>query len=82
MRRKFTVCPSNYIGASQNINNSSDVVYCPYCDAKIEDIEECETGKMWTNNGDHALVYLCPECENPIVPCSDGSYCTFEDVND
>ena len=71
--RKFTKYPSNYVKAS------ADFVYCPYCDAKIADIDSCETDKMWDNAGNHVFVYFCPECGGAIEEYSDG-YGKFGEV--
>ena len=53
-------------------NFYSDSVKCPYCRNMIEDIEECETDKVWNNNGDHILVRVCPHCGNMIADTTSG----------
>lgn len=39
----------------------SDKKICPFCDEEI-DLEECETTKVWDDEGNHILEYNCPEC--------------------
>ena len=61
---------SNYEGLN--------TIKCPNCERKIIDIKNCQTDKVWDNNGNHVLVSLCPQCNAFIEEYPIGNYKVFE----
>ena len=44
---------------------NENIKFCCHCDARVN-IEDCDTDKYWTNDGDHVLFHICPECGDSV----------------
>ena len=53
-----------------------NTIKCPNCKRKIIDIKNCQTNKVWDNDGNHVLVSLCPYCNASIPHLMTISYNT------
>ena len=49
-------------------------VECPYCDENIASLELCDNDKVWTDDGDHLYVEICPHCGGMIWKDAFGKY--------
>lgn len=54
-----------YESLKRNIKES-DNICCRHCHTIIDDIDDCETDKYWTNDGDRIVYHKCPECGESI----------------